>query len=98
MVALAATRHTCPREKASVNHSGVELRANLESISHRCHLFEVVFVYELTREPFICPWVAFSAENRAEPAGGGSGGVWGYNPVKDDRNDFTQSRPLYGDT
>ena len=23
-----------------------------------------------------------------------SGGVWGYNPVWDDRSDFTQSRPL----
>ena len=23
---------------------------------------------------------------------------WGYNPVKDDRSDFIQSRPLYGDT
>ena len=25
-------------------HLGVELRANLKSISHRCHLFEVAFV------------------------------------------------------
>jgi len=24
--------------------------------------------------------------------------VWGYNPVWDDQSDFTQSRPLYGDT
>ena len=23
--------------------------------------------------------------------------IWGYNPVQDDRSDFTQSRPLYGD-
>jgi len=29
-------------------HSGVELRANLESISHRCYLFEVAFARELT--------------------------------------------------
>ena len=32
----------------TLNHPGVELRANLESISHRCHLFEVAFVWELT--------------------------------------------------
>jgi len=30
-------------------HPGVELRANLKSISHRCHLFEVAFVWELTK-------------------------------------------------
>ena len=29
-------------------HPGVELRANLKSISHKCHLFEVAFVSELT--------------------------------------------------
>jgi hypothetical protein len=32
------------------NHPGVELRANLKSISHRCRLFEVAFVWELTKE------------------------------------------------
>ena len=32
------------------NHPGVKLRANLKSISHRCHLFEVAFVWELTTE------------------------------------------------
>ena len=30
------------------NHPGVELRANLRSISHMCHLFEMAFVWELT--------------------------------------------------
>ena len=30
------------------SHSGVELRANLKSISHRCYLFEVEFVWGLT--------------------------------------------------
>jgi len=30
-------------------HPGVELRANLEAISHKCHLFEVAFVWELTQ-------------------------------------------------
>ena len=31
-------------------HPGVELRANIKSISHRCHLFEMEFVWELTHE------------------------------------------------
>jgi len=34
---------------------GIELRANLNSISHRCHLFEVAFVWELTEETFHLP-------------------------------------------
>ena len=34
---------------------GVELRANLESISHRCRLFEVAFVWELTKETIHLP-------------------------------------------
>ena len=33
----------------SRHHPEVELRANLESISHRCHLEEVAFVWELTK-------------------------------------------------
>ena len=41
-----------PRRKvcrpSSPNHPGVELRANPKSISHRCNLFEVAFVWELT--------------------------------------------------
>ena len=36
-------------------HPGVELRANLKSISHRCHLFEVAFVWELTKETIHLP-------------------------------------------
>ena len=32
------------------HHPGVELRENFKSISHRCHLFEVAFVWELTKE------------------------------------------------
>ena len=32
------------------NHPGVELRANLKSISHRYHLFEVACVWELTKK------------------------------------------------
>ena len=34
---------------------GVELRANLKSISHRCHLFEEAFVWELTKETIHLP-------------------------------------------
>ena len=37
------------------NHPGVDLRANLESISHRCHLFGVEFVWELTKETIHLP-------------------------------------------
>jgi len=36
-------------------HPGVELRANLKSISHRCYLFEVAFVWELTKETIDLP-------------------------------------------
>ena len=31
------------------------MRANLKSISHRCHLFEVAFVWELTKETIHLP-------------------------------------------
>ena len=31
-------------------HPGVELRANLKSISNRCHLFKVTFLWELIKE------------------------------------------------
>jgi hypothetical protein len=38
------------------NHPGVELRANiLELISHRFHLFEVAFAWELTKETMHLP-------------------------------------------
>ena len=37
------------------SHPGVELRANLKSISHRCYLFEVAFVCELTKETIYLP-------------------------------------------
>ena len=36
-------------------HPGVELRANLKSISHRCRLFGVAFVWELTKETINLP-------------------------------------------
>jgi len=36
-------------------HPGVELKANLKSISHRCHLEEVAFEWELTKETIHLP-------------------------------------------
>jgi len=36
-------------------HPGGNPGANLKSISHRCHLFEVAFVWELTKEPIHLP-------------------------------------------
>jgi len=39
----------------ATNHPGVELRANLKSISHRCHLFEVAFAWGLTKETIHLP-------------------------------------------
>ena len=38
-----------------VNHPGVKLRATLKSISHRCHLFEVAFVWQLIKETMHLP-------------------------------------------
>ena len=38
-----------------LSHPGVELRANLKGISHRCYLFEVAFVWELTEETIDLP-------------------------------------------
>ena len=42
-----------PRHRG--RHPGVELRANLKSISHRCHLFEMAFVWEVTKETIQLP-------------------------------------------
>ena len=36
-------------------HPGVNLRANCQSISHRCDIFEVAFVWELTKETILLP-------------------------------------------
>ena len=36
-------------------HPGVDLRKNLRPISHRSHLFEVAFVWELTEEAIYMP-------------------------------------------
>ena len=35
---------------STLHHPRVESRANLKSISHRFHLFELAFVWELTKE------------------------------------------------
>ena len=37
----------------TMDHPGVELRSNFESISHRYRLFEVAFVSELTKETIL---------------------------------------------
>ena len=38
-----------------ITHPGGNPRANLKSISHRCYLFEVAFVRELTKETIHLP-------------------------------------------
>ena len=40
---------------AMVSHPGGNLWANPKSISHRCYLFEVAFVLELTKETIDLP-------------------------------------------
>ena len=47
------------RVLVSPSHPGVELRANLESISHRCHPILVAFVWELTKETISLPLGCF---------------------------------------
>jgi len=43
------------RQRGIVLHPGGNTGANLKSISHRCYLFEVAFVWELTRETIDFP-------------------------------------------
>ena len=45
-----------PMHTAFDHHPGVELRVNLKSISHRCHFFEVAFVWELTKGAIYLPF------------------------------------------
>ena len=45
-------RHPTP---GTQDHPAVELRANLKSISHKCHLFEMAFVWELAEETIHLP-------------------------------------------
>ena len=49
-------------------HHGVELRANHKSIFHRCHLFEVAFVWELTRKNIHLPLGCLQGEYPLEGA------------------------------
>ena len=45
-----------PRGKStSASHPGLELGANLKSISHRCYLWEVAFEWELIKETIYLP-------------------------------------------
>ena len=46
---------TLAAASSSPVHPGVELRANLNSIFHRCHLFEMACVLELTEETIHLP-------------------------------------------
>ena len=50
-----------------VCHPGVELRANLKSISHRCQLFEVAFVWGLTNETIHLPLGCLQGEPKQAP-------------------------------
>ena len=43
------------QDQVPLFHPGVEFRANLKSISHRCHLFKVAFVWKLTQETIHLP-------------------------------------------
>ena len=43
------------QQLASPNRPGGNPGANLKSISHRCYLFEVAFVWELTKETVVLP-------------------------------------------
>ena len=49
------------RPQQSQSHPGGNPGANIKSISHRCHLFEVAFDWELTKKLSFCPWVASRA-------------------------------------
>ena len=67
--------HSCTSQFRGKHHPGGNPGANLKSISHRCHLCEVAFVWALTTETIVlprgclqggsgpggCPWVASRA-------------------------------------
>ena len=56
---MATQKYTgLPRDdatRAGASHPGGNLGANLKSFSHRCHLEEVAFVWELTKETINLP-------------------------------------------
>ena len=44
-----------PHRGETLNHPGDNLGANLSSVSHICHLWEVIFERELTKETIYLP-------------------------------------------
>jgi hypothetical protein len=71
-------------------HAGVELRANLKSISHRFHLFEVAFVWEMTKETINLPLGCLQgggAREGARRAGRNAGKSDGARHITSDTND-----------
>ena len=58
------------------NHPKVGLRENLRSISHRCHLFGVAFVWELTEETIHLPLSCL----QGGACYGSMVGAWGLEP------------------
>jgi len=52
---------------------------NLKSIPHRCYLFEVAFVWELTKETIVLPLGCLQrgSTDRASHAGWRAGHEWG---------------------
>ena len=50
---------------ARLCHSGGNPWANIQSISHRCYLFEVAFVWELTKETIHLPLGCLQGGNAA---------------------------------
>ena len=72
------------------SHPGVDLRANIKSISHRCHPILVAFVWELAKETINFPlgclqggckmeisFETFSDRNGPPQEASGARGLWG---------------------
>jgi len=66
------------------------LRANLKSISHRCHLFEVAFVWELTKETIHLPLGCLKG---GEAELGNRAGLWAVERTAIRRTSRKGSRP-----
>jgi hypothetical protein len=54
-IGLYCNQVTLPSIANHTSHPGVELMANLKSISRRCHLFEVAFVWESAKATIHLP-------------------------------------------
>jgi len=61
-----------PRPIPGTSHPGGNPGANLKSISHRCHLFEVAFVWEFTKETIVLPLVCLQGGVPPRPIPGTS--------------------------